>query len=73
MNEAIPPTDFLKKDTINCIIEKMGAIRGVLPLDNEDEAERVMLDDIKTAIPYDTDKTYKNSVEQGFEARAITG
>ena len=51
VNEAITPTDFLKKDAVNGVIEEASVIGWSVTLNNEDKTQNVVLDNIDAAVP----------------------
>ncbi len=51
VNKPVATPHFLQEDKMGGVIEEMGVIAGRVALDDEEKAEGVVLDDVKTAIP----------------------
>ncbi len=50
MNEPVAAAYFLEEDEADGVIEEVGVVAGGVALDDEDEAESVVLDDGKAAV-----------------------
>lgn len=51
VDKPVAAADFLEEDETGRVIEKTSVIAGRVALDDEDQAERIVLDDIKATVP----------------------
>lgn len=64
MNESISTANFLDEDTINGVVKEAGVVAGSISLNNEDKAQRVVLDNVEAAIPKGTNQTKTYAIKQ---------